>query len=164
MCPDDPSFDQEGWDPESAAHLNELYKYNFRPARYDSFEPEPEYYVEFRQHQGTLRATEIIYWMKFCAGLVDLADTIGDEDLIRLVHMEDVGEVNITELFCAMAALGTLRLDLEMVDWYTRKIYARGGRTRVRSKMRLGERQAGARALRWRVLKEDERLETMVEG
>lgn len=112
--------------------------------------------VEFRQHHGTLNAGEIIYWMKFVGGLVDLADTIEDNDLIRLVHMEDAGEVNITELFCAMVNLGTMVLDLDMVNWYTRKIYARGGRTRVRSKMRLGEKQAGARAVRWRDLRDED--------
>ena len=94
--------------------------------------------------------------MRFVGGLVDLADTISDEDLLRLVHLRDVGEVSVTELFCAMAAEGSTGVDLEMVGWYTRKVFARGGRTRVRSKMRLGERRAGFRAVRWRELGEEE--------
>ncbi|KAA6408369.1 MAG: hypothetical protein FRX48_08111 [Lasallia pustulata] len=113
MCPDDPSFALEGWDPWSAKHLNELYKYNFRGAL--SSESKIRSRVEFRQHQGTLSAREIIYWVAFVGGLVELADSIDEEDLLRLVHMADAGEVNITELFGAMANAGAIMVDLEMV-------------------------------------------------
>ena len=96
-------------------------------------------------------------------GLVELADKIADEEVVRLVHMRDVGGVNVTELFAAMANEGGVMVRGEMVDWYTRKVMARGGRTRVRSKLRLGERKAGARGVRWRDLEEGERVEEKVE-
>ena len=154
MCPTDPSISREGWSEYIVNPLNELYKYNFRPIERGNHR-----YVEFRQHQGTLNANEVVYWIKFVGGLVDLAGSIEDNDLLRLVHMEDMFDVNVTELFAAMAIFGSLQTDLEMVQYYTRKIYARGGQTRRRSKMRLGEKRAGARAIRWRDLSPEERVE-----
>ena len=146
MCPEDPVIRNAIW--------RRLYKYNFVPLL-DERNP----YIEFRQHHGTLNATEISYWITFVGSLVELAGRIDPDDLLRLVHMKDMADVNMMELFMMMACAANSKPELDMMQHYCRKIMGRGGNLRVASKLRLRQKEAGARALTWKELKATEVIE-----
>ncbi|KAI9875244.1 MAG: hypothetical protein M1830_008713 [Pleopsidium flavum] len=95
--------------------------------------------IVFRQHEGTLNADEVIRWVNFVGGLVDLAHRIDIQNLARLVHLTDTDPVNFTELSAARAAFGTMSLNVEHLQFYTRKIDARGENLHKRSHMRYTE-------------------------
>lgn len=114
MCPDLPR--------SKNPKLRHFYKYNFMPLLSDR----PG--IEFRQHEGTLNADEIVRWVRFVGALVSLAHNIDIQNLARLAHLSDAEPVNFTELCAAMSAFGALpELDIQDVLWYTRKIHGRGG-------------------------------------
>lgn len=130
------------------------YKYNLLPLR-PSKNIEGEIttpYIEFRQHHGTLDPTEMIPWILLTGNLIQLSISLGEPDLLRLVHYHDIGPVNITELFHMIASHQVLTPDLAaMMQYYSRKTMARGTRLRVgSSRLSLGKREAGARRLEWR--------------
>ena len=114
MCPDLP----RSKDP----NLRHFYKYNFMPLLSD------KPVIEFRQHEGTLNADEILRWVTFVGALVSLAYNIDIQNLARLAHLSDAKPVNFTELCAAMSAFETTpSLGIRDVLWYTRKIHGRGG-------------------------------------
>lgn len=114
MCPDLP----RSKDPK----FRHFYKYNFMPLLSD------RPVIQFRQHEGTLNAAEIVRWVKFVGALVSLAHSIDIQNLARLAHLSDSNPVNFTELCAAMSAFGALpEQDVRDVLWYTRKIHGRGG-------------------------------------
>ncbi len=127
MCPELPRAPN----PE----FRHYYKYDFMSLLSDR----PT--IEFRQHEGTLDAEEIIRWVNFVGGLVDLAHRIDIQNLARLVHLADTDPVNFTELCAARQAFGTMSLNVGQVQFYTRKIHARGEHLHTRTHMRcMGER------------------------
>ena len=114
MCPDLPRSNNP--------KFRHFYKYNFMTLLSD------RPVIEFRQHEGTLDADEIIAWVQFVGALVSLAHNIDIQNLARLAHLSDPQPVSFTELCAAMSAFGALpELDVRDVLWYTRKIYGRGG-------------------------------------
>lgn len=135
------------------------YKYNLLPLL-DHHKTVPPRYVEFRQHQGTLSSSEMKYWILFVCGLFKLAVIISDSCLERLVHLNDLADVSITELFLMMA-VGNESTDqdmLEMMRHYSRKIMSCGTQMRGKTKFRLRRREAGAREIGWKDLSSDERI------
>lgn len=116
MCPDLPRSENP--------KFRHYYKYNFMALLSD------RPVIEFRQHEGTLNAVEIVRWVRFVGALVSLAHNIDIQNLARLAHLNDAKPINFTELCAAMSAFGALPvLEIEDVLWYTRKIHGRGGPT-----------------------------------
>ncbi|KAI9819255.1 MAG: hypothetical protein M1827_007411 [Pycnora praestabilis] len=136
MCPQP----EGAYDPD----FRRYYKYNFLSLL------SQKQTVEFRQHQGTLNPKEIINWVHFLGCLVELAHSIRAEDLERLVHRKDSAEVNITELFAAIAIIaGHLPLDASIIDHYAGLIHARGMHIRTRTHMRIRDRTSGTKIISW---------------
>ena len=145
--------------PQHPSGLPSFYKYNFLPDD-DELLGARLPHVRFYQHQGTLNAREMIYWIIFICGLFQLAGTISDSSLERLVHLNDKGDVSITELFMMMA-VGNHDADpqlMEMIKYYTRKIMTRGGQTRKKTRLSLRARETGASELVWKDLRPEDRL------
>lgn len=157
MCPEDYLIDYvcfhnnvryERW--------RSFYKYNLLPL----LNPGPDQgnlqpHVEFRQHQGTLNATEMQHWILFVCSMVQLAECISDASLMRLVHINDRADVNIMELFLLMSVgqNETSNDMMEMINHYSRKIMARSGPLKIHTRLRLMGGEAGARRLAWKELR-----------
>lgn len=125
MCPDLPKV--------TNPDFRHYYKYNFMTLLSET----PT--IEFRQHEGTINAEEIIRWVKFVSGLVDLAHNIDIQNLARLVHLTDTKPVSFTELCAAMVIFGSMNPDDQHVLHYTRKINARGENLHTRTYMKYME-------------------------
>ena len=102
----------------------------------------------------------MIYWIVFVCSLFQLASTINDSYLERLVQLNDEEDVSITVLFLVMA-MGNEEADrelMQMIKCYSRKIMARGGQTRTRTKLYLRAREDSARELTWEHLRPGDHL------
>jgi hypothetical protein len=95
MCPDLPR--------SQSPKFRHFYKYNFMTLL--SARP----VIEFRQHEGTLNANEIVRWVRFVGALVSLAHNIDIQNLARLAHLNDDKPVNFTELARRCRRLGLAR-------------------------------------------------------
>lgn len=49
-------------------------------------QPAPGETIEFRQHEGTLEAEEILKWAKVCSGLVKYTVSVGQDNLEKFLH------------------------------------------------------------------------------
>ncbi|KAI9797369.1 MAG: hypothetical protein M1835_001036 [Candelina submexicana] len=129
---------------ENDADFRRYFKYNFWSLK------SAKKTVEFRQHQGSLSAVEIIHWVRFVTSLVELANSISDQDLERLIHQTDWEHVSITELFACMTIIaGHLPMPIETVQYYTRLVHARGGHARTKTHLRIRKMPSGQKILTW---------------
>lgn len=129
------------------------YKYNFLPLR-----PSPAgAHIEIRHHHSTLNSTEMIHWILLIGNVIKAALHLNEPDLLRLVHYNDTRPVNLTELFVVLCSveLGYVELT-DMMQYYSRRTRARGTRLRMDSGVKFGSPVAGARKLKWRVVKAGE--------
>ncbi|KAI9715843.1 MAG: hypothetical protein M1812_005663 [Candelaria pacifica] len=129
---------------ENDTDFRRYFKYNFWSLK------SSKKTIEFRQHQGSLSAIEIIHWVKFISSLVELANSITQRDLERLLRQTDRDHVSITELFACMTILADhLPIPIETVQYYTRLVHARGGHVRTKTHLRIGNTPAGQTVLTW---------------
>lgn len=68
---------REGTDGRMAYNIKNLYD---APAG-TLGEPKSKRTVEFRQHEGTMDPERVVNWIRFCAGLLEFADTVKQETL-----------------------------------------------------------------------------------
>lgn len=95
--------------------------------------------IEFRQHEGTLNARAILYWIKFVTSLVEFSsrlnleqvksflglNRIGREAIAAAASGEpDTGGASLQKLFVSMSQVG-MNVDVEMAQFWYRKVAAR---------------------------------------
>ncbi|KAI9808588.1 MAG: hypothetical protein M1825_003737 [Sarcosagium campestre] len=107
-------------DPKDDTGARHFYKYNFMHLLTE------EKVIEFRQHDATVDAKQIVFWTKFVCSLVSLASVVQDRDLFKLISANATGPVHINELFSYLHILSKPPLPLEVVADFARKAAARG--------------------------------------
>ncbi|KAI9793596.1 MAG: hypothetical protein M1833_000741 [Piccolia ochrophora] len=150
MCPIPPNVPDEN-DPS----WRRLYKYNFMSLA------SSKRTIEFRQHEGTLNAEEMVHWVQFVTSLVGLAHAIEDDDLKSLIlhnTLESGLPVNISDLLVFLHVISDAPLPLDTVTFFARKAAARGAHVKTRSRTNIRGHPQGSLIFPWlKATKSDEK-------
>lgn len=70
--------------------------------------------IEFRQHEGTIDPTRVTNWVRFCVGLMELADTCVPQYLRKFLNRNIDDRLHIMNMGMICSALGMY----EIAEYY----------------------------------------------